>query len=566
MADRLPLIVDSLTNTIKELPVGDNIDAGFGNITNLNGIGATSINITGIATIQTLVASGVDLAPITEITNYYVATNGDDVNGDGSASNPWATPHKAIDFLSSKRLKVTEGFPRVTINVGVGTYNFGLNQTAAGSGYITGTYEVSGGNGTNAIVGISTQGSATGAVTGIRLLDPGINYTASDTLGINTTTGSGCQFEPFHVGGSGEILGALRLNHPDGNQITIAGAAPTGTKPGKRGNHFYNQIGINNGLNGAAYNFGAGVGNPYDSTSAALGAYPNPMADGQGNTLASYNYNRDILQAYYNTELYFYGSDGVVFDGHSPIKMGRVVLFGINANGNRFVDDQNVKTNGLGNASIVGLGTETGPTSSIAGQYRGGNITLTNNVSVHGFVYGFRQVGGISVATDFTVTNTGSVGIIADSNSACYLNRLHSLNNKYHAVYSYGGVVYTYSGSMSNNGTYGVLNYYNGWCYTGNTDIDTVGFGNSTIIANNAYNGVHAYDGGMVRCDGIYNQYQYVYGNGTATGSQLYARRGGIISADNSGSRLVVLQGNGNATLYSPSVNTIGNNNAIINQ
>tara|TARA_B100000073_G_C23738161_1_gene572908 strand:- start:612 stop:2297 length:1686 start_codon:yes stop_codon:yes gene_type:complete len=561
MADRLPLIVDSLTSTIKELPVGDDIDVGFGNIKNVNGIGATSINITGVATIAQLVASGVDLAPITEVTNYYVATNGDDVNGDGSAGSPWATPHRAIDFLSSKRLKVTEGFPRVTINVGVGTYNFGLNQTAAGSGYITGNYAVSGGNGTGAVVGISTVGSATGAVTGIRLLDPGTDYTASDTLGINTTTGTGCAFEPFHVGSSGEILGALRLNHPDGNQIVLAGADVTGTRPGRRGNHFYNQMGATDGSDPSAYTF-SGNPSPYDASSPA-GAYPNPMADGRANTLASYNYNRDILQAYYNTELYFYGSDGVIFDGHSPIKFGRMALFGIHANGERFTNDQNIKTSGIGNASVVGLSTEGTPDSAIAGQYRGGNISLSNKVSVHGFVYGFRQLGGISLANDLTVTNTGSVGVIADSNCAAFLNRLHSLNNHYHAVYSYGGVVYAYSGSMSNNGSYGVLNYYNGWCYTGNTTIDTVGFGNSTIIANNQYNGVHAYDGGMVRCDGIYNQYQYVYNNGSA---QLYARRGGIISADNSGSRLVVLQGNGNATLYSPSVNTIGNNNGIINQ
>ena len=561
MADRLPLIVDSTTSTIHELPVGDNIDVGFGDITNVNGIGATNANITGIATIQTLIASGVDLAPITAITNYYVATNGDDTNGDGSAGNPWATPHKAIDFLSSKRLKVTEGFPRVTINVGVGTYNFGLNQTAAGSGYITGTYAVSGGSGSGALVGISTVGSATGAVTGIRLLDPGIDYASSDTLGINTTTGSGCAFGIYHVGSSGEILGALRLNHPDGNQIVLAGADTTGTRPGKRGNHFYNQMGATDGSDPSSYSF-SGNPSPYDASSPA-GAYPNPMADGRDNTLASYNYNRDILQAYYNTELYFYGSDGVVFDGHSPIKMGRMVLFGIHANGERFTDDSNIRTNGLGNASVVGLSTEGNPDSANSGQYRGGNITLSNKVSIHGFVYGFRQLGGISLATDLTITNCGSVGVIADSNSACYLKRLHSLNHKYHGVYSYGGNVYTYSGSMSNNGNYGVLNYYNGWCYTGNANIDTVGFGNSTIIANNGYNGVHAYDGGLVRCDGIYSQYQYVYNNGSA---QLYARRGGIISADNSGSRLIVLQGNGNATLYSPTVNTIGNNNAIINQ
>ena len=63
MADRLPLIVDSTTSTIHELPVGDNIDVGFGHITNVNGIGATNPNMTGIA-IQNNVRSGNLLATI----------------------------------------------------------------------------------------------------------------------------------------------------------------------------------------------------------------------------------------------------------------------------------------------------------------------------------------------------------------------------------------------------------------------------------------------------------------------------------------------------------------------
>lgn len=565
MADRLPLIVDSATNTIKELPIGDRLDIGNGNIVNVNGIGATSITV-GIASIQQLISAGVDLAPVTSLTTYYVATTGSDTTGDGSASNPWATPHKALDYLSSKSLKVTEGFPRVTISVGVGTYNFGLNQTASGSGYIDGNYSVSGGTGSGAIVGISTNGSATGAVTGVRLLDPGLGYLTSDTLGINTTTGSGCQFGIYHVGGEGEILGALRLHHPDGNQIVMTGGTLTGTKPGRRGNHFYNQIGVSNGQNGATYSFGVGVPSPYDSSSPA-GAYPNPMANGRGNTATSELYNRGILQAYYGTQFYFYGSDGIIFDGHSPIKIDKLGIFGYHADGSRMADDFNVKTNGLGNASVVGVGTENSPTNAIAGQYQAGNITLGNDVSVHGFVYGFRQLGGIAVGTRFTITNCGSVGIIADTTSVCYFNQCHSLNHTYHAVYSYGGQTYVYSGSLSNCGTYGVLNYYNGWAYLGNDHIDTVGFGNSTIIANNGYSGLHAYDGGMIRCDGNYTQYSYVYGNGSSGGAQILAQRGGIISADNNGaSRLIVVQAFGNATLYSPTVNTIGNNNAIINQ
>lgn len=550
MADHYPLIVSS--GSIQELPVGDNL--------NLAGAGVT--NIVSIAT-TTLTVADADVTPVTGITTYYVTTSGNDSTGDGSQARPWATPHRAMDYLSTRRIHVTEGFTRVTVSVGVGTYNFGLNQTAGGSGYIDGTYAVSGGSGSGAFVAISTSGSGTGAVTRVKLIDPGLGYAASDTLGIDTTAGSGYSAGIFHVGAKeGQILGSLNVTHTDGDQILIVGAATSDTKPGRRGNHFYNQVGVGVGSDPTGTGPNHTWSAVYDSSSPA-GAYPNPMADGRANTLASYNYNRDILQAYYNTELYFYGSDGVIFDGHSPIKFGRMALFGIHANGERFTNDQNIKTSGIGNASVVGLSTEGTPDSAIAGQYRGGNISLSNKVSVHGFVYGFRQLGGISLANDLTVTNTGSVGVIADSNCAAFLNRLHSLNNHYHAVYSYGGVVYAYSGSMSNNGSYGVLNYYNGWCYTGNTTIDTVGFGNSTIIANNQYNGVHAYDGGMVRCDGIYNQYQYVYNNGSA---QLYARRGGIISADNSGSRLVVLQGNGNATLYSPSVNTIGNNNGIINQ
>lgn len=563
MADRLPLIVDSTTSTIHELPVGDNIDVGFGDITNVNGIGATNANITGVATIAQLVASGVDLAPITAETTYYVTTSGDDTNGDGSASNPWATPHKAFDFLSSKRLKVTEGFPRVTVSVGVGTYNFGLNQTAGGSGYFDGNYSVSGGNGSGAIVGVSTAGSATGAVTGLKLVDPGLNYTASDTLGINTTAGSGCAFGIYHVGSSGEILGALRLSHPDGNQIRLNGGAVSGTKPGTRGNHFYNQVGITNGENPASQSFGGSIPSPYDSSSPA-DAYPNPMANGRGNTDASFDYNRDILQAYYGTELYFYGCNGIICDGHSPTRIDKMLIMGLKGDGTRFTDDNDSRTSGVGNVSAVGVRTESTVENALNGQYQGGNISYGDDVSVHGFVYSHHQIGGIALGKKVTFTNSGSVGILADTSSVVYFSLSHSLNHRNHGLYSYGGITYVYGGSLSNNDAQGALNYYNGFAFLGNVNIDTVGYGNSTIIANNAYYGLHAFDGGMIRSDGTYTQYQYIYGNSYL--SQVYARRGGIISADNSGSRLVVQQQGGVATLFSPAVNTIGNNNAIINQ
>ena len=52
MADRYPLIVDSSTSTVKELPSGDNLDLAGSGITNVVSIAATNINISGVATFQ----------------------------------------------------------------------------------------------------------------------------------------------------------------------------------------------------------------------------------------------------------------------------------------------------------------------------------------------------------------------------------------------------------------------------------------------------------------------------------------------------------------------------------
>lgn len=54
MADRIPLIVDSTTNQIKELPVGDRLDIGGAHVIGATGIAATDLNVTGVATIANL--------------------------------------------------------------------------------------------------------------------------------------------------------------------------------------------------------------------------------------------------------------------------------------------------------------------------------------------------------------------------------------------------------------------------------------------------------------------------------------------------------------------------------
>jgi len=50
MANRFPLIVDSSALQIKELPANDNIDLANSGIVNAASIGATTLNITGVAT------------------------------------------------------------------------------------------------------------------------------------------------------------------------------------------------------------------------------------------------------------------------------------------------------------------------------------------------------------------------------------------------------------------------------------------------------------------------------------------------------------------------------------
>ena len=50
MANRVPLVVDTSTLYLKELPAGDNLDLTGSGIVGLTGIGGTNGNFTGIVT------------------------------------------------------------------------------------------------------------------------------------------------------------------------------------------------------------------------------------------------------------------------------------------------------------------------------------------------------------------------------------------------------------------------------------------------------------------------------------------------------------------------------------
>ena len=119
MADRIPLIVDSSTNQIKELPVGDQLDIGGAHVIGATGIGVTDLNVTGVATIANLTINDVsfrnlEITGITTIGNesgdtlQLVAQVNSDIIPDthqtfnvGSASTEWREVYATHAFVSA---------------------------------------------------------------------------------------------------------------------------------------------------------------------------------------------------------------------------------------------------------------------------------------------------------------------------------------------------------------------------------------------------------------------------------------------------------------------------------
>jgi len=85
MANRFPLIVDSSSLQIKELPANDNIDLANSGIVNVTSIGASSISVTGVVTATSFVGDGSGLTGVGDTTN--IVTNGILVNGIATATS-----------------------------------------------------------------------------------------------------------------------------------------------------------------------------------------------------------------------------------------------------------------------------------------------------------------------------------------------------------------------------------------------------------------------------------------------------------------------------------------------
>jgi len=130
MANRVPLVVDTSTLYIKELPTGDNLDLTGSGVVGLSGLGATTGNFSGIVTAS---AYYVDATQV--ISNGRELQNIVSLDSTTTATIETAIANAPNDFTS---LNVTGITTTALLNVGVGgtiitttnTTRVGVNSTA----------------------------------------------------------------------------------------------------------------------------------------------------------------------------------------------------------------------------------------------------------------------------------------------------------------------------------------------------------------------------------------------------------------------------------------------------
>lgn len=131
MANRVPLVVDTSTLYIKELPTGDNLDLTGSGIVGLSGVGGTSANFSGIVTAS---AYYVDATEVISNTREIKNTTLLQVGAGGTIITTTNTPRVGINSTS----------PAYTLDVG-GNINFSGSLFQGGSAFTSGVGIQSGG-------------------------------------------------------------------------------------------------------------------------------------------------------------------------------------------------------------------------------------------------------------------------------------------------------------------------------------------------------------------------------------------------------------------------------------
>ena len=347
---------------------------------------------------------------------YYCSPTGNDDTGDGTQSNPWYSPHKAINLLNAYLI---EGDGRVRINCAAGDYTFNV---------------------------------------------------------------------------------PLKLNHPNGDRITIIGAdVAGGTKPG-----------------GDQLNGGFIV----------------------GNTTQSLNDNTQKLRAYFTTRFNFENSNGVVCLQGGGCTLNNVLIAGDGS---------------------LSSGVRCGPEGTAADPTNG-SVALGGNVAVHNFGgVGIRTINGGSIyCSNVSVTNCAGGGLYIQFGGTIAAFGATLANNGSHGVQiNYGGQINLNNSYVQLNEQNGVFIEYNGALSCRDSTVRTNGFhgiyvnwGGSVDARNsnvytNGINGVYVKGGGVIDAQLVTFQQNVT--------TDVRCERSGLVN----------VVGATYATT-SPAVNTVGNGNAYI--
>jgi len=410
-------------------------------ITSTTNLTAQQINVSGISTFSNNVyvgtavtinaSSGIISATrfngvindpnfevISENMQLYVATTGSDSTGTGTLANPWATPHKAVNWLSSRTIKLGIG---VTINIANGDYTFteelilehpNGNQIRILGGTTTGNRPVE--TLTGSLTGIETGNTVASQTYNVGLLTSFYNTVLrfNGTNGLRCNTNGGTTLDRILIVGDGTtpFCNGVCVGVSDdsasgmigiGTSVAVHNFSANGVLSRHGSYVFAQNVTVTNCNNGFACLYGGNI-----RTGSGLAS--NCAGDGFRIT------NGGSIRAYASRSHYNGGS------GFSILQGGSLDIVGSSS------------TSNTGAGVSVRYGGSVGARSVTASRNVGGGVTvryggdvdardasITNNSisDVYGFGSGTIYVGGATYSTISPTLNTVGNGSVYITNT-----------------------------------------------------------------------------------------------------------------------------------------------------
>ena len=378
-----------------------------------DGVGSLFIRYNNGGTPTWVQASGSSNVITTNAT-YYVATTGNDTTGNGSLATPWATPHKAMEYLSAFVIK--QGVA-VTVSVADGSYTFttplNLNHPNGSQIFINGG-TTTGTRPTTTLTGGNAVGNTGATLAANDLLLNAYYNTKWQFNGVNglvSNTGGGVTVNTVLIRGNASVNGSGVLASGSGGSITLG-----------------NTVAVNNfGNVGIAADFGGSVlGISVTVTNSGFVGYQT----GTGGSIScntSYSSNN--------------GSHGVATDGGGSISF--LNSRSINNGGS------GVQTGYGGSINATGIvatnNASNGVVTSYGGEIFAGGATASNNGS-NGIQTNF---GGSIAAAGSTASNNGSTGISTNFGGSIDANNSTALGNSFANVASFNAGIVNFIGGSA---------------------------------------------------------------------------------------------------------------------